>query len=115
MRVDEAPGDEDSGVRHTYNFAPGNHGLVYRADAPGHGGEEDSQGEGEQHNHPNEKVDEKYKLQAMKWGTCIGRLSLWLVGLLMCACADADYTRPHPFLDKAESGLRVHAQDNQLP
>ena len=32
MPVEEAPDDEN--VRQTYNFAPGNHGLVYRADVP---------------------------------------------------------------------------------
>ncbi|KAF2659912.1 DUF159-domain-containing protein [Lophiostoma macrostomum CBS 122681] len=46
MPVNEAPDDE--GVRQTYNFAPGYHGLVYRAD--------------EAHN------GTQYKLQAMRWG-----------------------------------------------
>ncbi|PVH99564.1 DUF159-domain-containing protein [Periconia macrospinosa] len=67
MPVDEAPGDDDSGVRHTYNFAPGNHGLVYRADAPDHGGEDGSE-TNEQHDDHGEKGEAKYKLQAMKWG-----------------------------------------------
>ncbi|KAF2110721.1 hypothetical protein BDV96DRAFT_500639 [Lophiotrema nucula] len=48
MPVDEAP--DDDAVRQSYNFAPGYHGLVYRA-APVEG-----------------DVDTKYKLQAMKWG-----------------------------------------------
>lgn len=42
MPVDDAP--DDNSVRQSYNFAPGYHGLVYRADGTTH------------------------KLQAMKWG-----------------------------------------------
>ncbi|PSR81833.1 hypothetical protein BD289DRAFT_438501 [Coniella lustricola] len=35
MPVDEAPADdEDGGPRQSYNFAPGYHGVVYRADVP---------------------------------------------------------------------------------
>lgn len=80
MPVADAPEDED--VRHTYNFAPGNHGLVYRADVPDYGagnrphdgtqdginGEETSE---EQESAPTTVEDPKetrYKLQAMKWG-----------------------------------------------
>ncbi|KAK0644397.1 hypothetical protein B0T16DRAFT_513867 [Cercophora newfieldiana] len=38
MPVDDAPDDEGEGApRHTYNFAPGNFGVVYRADVPDHG------------------------------------------------------------------------------
>ncbi|KAG9977437.1 hypothetical protein KCU98_g10062, partial [Aureobasidium melanogenum] len=37
MPVDEAPDDDDNDTRQTYNFAPGNHGLVYRADVPDSG------------------------------------------------------------------------------
>ncbi|KAF1957190.1 DUF159-domain-containing protein [Byssothecium circinans] len=48
MPVADAP--EDDHIRHTYNFAPGYHGLVYRADAQGNAD------------------NTKYKLQAMKWG-----------------------------------------------
>ncbi|CAA9956726.1 SRAP domain containing protein [Pyrenophora teres f. maculata] len=47
MHVEEAPNDDD--VRQSYNFAPGYHGLVYRAEA------EDNKGT-------------KYKLQSMQWG-----------------------------------------------
>ena len=75
MPVDEAPEDEE--YRETYNFAPGYHGLVYRADTPDHGAEpadREDANEGE-----NEAVDDvpkstddgretKYKLQSMKWG-----------------------------------------------
>jgi hypothetical protein len=35
MPVEEAPDDED--VRQSYNFAPGYHGIVYRADVPDYG------------------------------------------------------------------------------
>ena len=35
MPVDEAPDDDD--FRQSFNFAPGYHGLVYRADVPDHG------------------------------------------------------------------------------
>jgi len=38
MPVDDAPEDEgEGGPRHTYNFAPGNYGIVYRADVPDRG------------------------------------------------------------------------------
>jgi hypothetical protein len=79
MPVDEAP--EDEGVRQTYNFAPGYHGLIYRADAPDHGGgtadgDEDGANkqsvEAEEANTTQdilaEGSDTKYKLQAMRWG-----------------------------------------------
>ena len=71
MPVDDAP-DDDS-VRQSYNFAPGYHGLVYRAD----------QSSSDQ-KHPQEDLtrdtsekgdaDAKcttYKLQAMKWGELV--------------------------------------------
>lgn len=78
MPVDDAPDDGDGSLRQTYNFAPGNHGLIYRAEAPDHGaGAEDAHLD-----HNNDKTTEtaftdidggatketKYKLQAMKWG-----------------------------------------------
>ncbi|KAF2243942.1 DUF159-domain-containing protein [Trematosphaeria pertusa] len=78
MPVEEAP-DDDS-VRQSYNFAPGYHGLVYRADGPDYGGSrvEDKQEGDNQEQGKTEKatvvpadgrVDHtKYKLQAMKWG-----------------------------------------------
>ena len=78
MPVEEAPDDED--VRQTYNFAPGNHGLVYRADLPDQGsmgsGQDDStrdaqaQDEEAPEGHgPHESLGEtRYKLQSMKWG-----------------------------------------------
>lgn len=80
MPVDSAPGNDH--VRQSYNFAPGYHGLVYRADGPepgtsssGHQQDDDEQ-QGKQDNTSPipaaEPVDnsKKYKLQAMKWGEC---------------------------------------------
>ena len=74
MPVADAPDDDD--VRQTYNFAPGSHGLVYRADVPDHGagrrhqeavgaeGSNDGTGAPDMEG-PKET---QYKLQAMKWG-----------------------------------------------
>ena len=90
---DTIPDDDE--VRHTYNFAPGNYGLVYRANAPDTGAP--SQEEPTETNHSNDAettqptqttqtVDGtqeteigstpssqgadpvQYKIQAMKWG-----------------------------------------------
>lgn len=72
MPVAEAPDDDD--VRQTYNFAPGSHGLVYRADVPDHGAgrrHRDGEGAAESNDEPLDLEDPKetrYKLQAMKWG-----------------------------------------------
>lgn len=77
MPVEDAP--EDDQVRQTYNFAPGNHGLVYRADVPdwGAGGrshagrepaEEDSQNMAAESTDLEAPKETSYKLQAMKWG-----------------------------------------------
>ncbi|KAF2036425.1 DUF159-domain-containing protein [Setomelanomma holmii] len=52
MPVEEAPDDDDD-VRQSYNFAPGYHGLIYRADGQEHGGA---------------TGDTRYKLQSMQWG-----------------------------------------------
>ena len=75
MPVADAPDDDD--VRETYNFAPGSHGLVYRADVPDYG----SGGRPQNSGHPEDVHDEeqspprledpketRYKLQSMKWG-----------------------------------------------
>ncbi|KAF6821770.1 peptidase [Colletotrichum musicola] len=79
MPVDDAPEDEGQGApRQTYNFAPGYHGVVYRADVSDHGSN---------HNRGHEEFDldqatdgtssaqpgtggssVKYKLQSMQWG-----------------------------------------------
>lgn len=77
MPVEEWPEDDD--VRQTYNFAPGNHGLVYRADVPDYGAggrshddgqdagdtEKEKEGPGPAIEDPKEMT---YKLQSMKWG-----------------------------------------------
>ncbi|KAH9882177.1 hypothetical protein J1614_001349 [Plenodomus biglobosus] len=69
MPVEEVPEDDD--VRQSYNFAPGYHGLVYRADGPDSGGGEhqDSQDGREANVNKEGATDEtKYKLQSMQWG-----------------------------------------------
>ena len=77
MPMEEWPEDDD--VRQTYNFAPGNHGLVYRADVPDYGGghrpqdsEDDSEEPTDDPDHPDTVIEDpkvtKYKLQSMKWG-----------------------------------------------
>ena len=77
MPVAEAPDDDD--VRETYNFAPGNHGLVYRADVPDYGsGGRPHDNEQNPEDATNEKQglstqledpkETRYKLQSMKWG-----------------------------------------------
>jgi hypothetical protein len=55
MPVADAPDDDE--VRQSYNFAPGYHGLVYRADGPGNGGQ-----------HEGGTGDTQYKLSSMQWG-----------------------------------------------
>ena len=80
MPVDESPDDDSS--RQTYNFAPGSHGLVYRADGSGY--ESNARDEKEDDEQQTDGVqgqtvdptpanssaeqNTKYKLQAMKWG-----------------------------------------------
>ena len=77
MPVEEAP--EDDEVRGSYNFAPGYHGLVYRADVPYHGaGPSQREQAGNTENYTHTQTQEsassqtaeetKYKLQAMRWG-----------------------------------------------
>lgn len=79
MPVAEAPEDDD--VRQTYNFAPGNHGLVYRADVPEYGaGARPPDGDSAQDVNGNDEATPverpqtdvpgvtRYKLQSMKWG-----------------------------------------------
>ena len=83
MPVDEAPDDDEA--RETYNFAPGNFGLVYRADVPdwGAGGrprENDSDepatdkatAKAAHIEQPSSQAggttETRYKLQTMKWG-----------------------------------------------
>ena len=75
MPVDDIPDDDE--IRETYNFAPGYHGLVYRANVPDFGSradeshDQDGAGEGIPSIDALSKESDaviKYKLQAMKWG-----------------------------------------------
>ena len=80
MPVWEAPEDDgDHAPRQSYNFAPGYHGIVYRADTPdwGAGPRRHKKGEGEseeqltteaQEDEEQEQGEIRYKLQSMKWG-----------------------------------------------
>ncbi|KAM3082645.1 hypothetical protein ACMFMF_002300 [Clarireedia jacksonii] len=80
MPVYEAPEDEgDDTPRQSYNFAPGYHGIVYRADVPDWGAgprqhRNAQQGTDEQADPPSAapkdvaNEDVRYKLQSMKWG-----------------------------------------------
>lgn len=79
MPSDNCPSDDDGVTRQTYNFAPGSHGLVYRAEVPDHGAGAPPQ---DHNQHTDGKFNEasttevdgaataetKYRLQAMKWG-----------------------------------------------
>ena len=75
MPVDEYP--EDDEVRETYNFAPGYHGLVYRANVPDFGsGADEAQDQSRVEDSSSgvtsapmgNDAKTTYKLQAMKWG-----------------------------------------------
>lgn len=86
LPVDDAEEDDDERLRQTYNFAPGYHGLIYRAQTTGHGesesddvphdagtaeptGTEDtrsSPAKSARGDQQHEKA--RYKLQAAKWG-----------------------------------------------
>ncbi|KAF4550426.1 SOS response associated peptidase (SRAP)-like protein [Elsinoe fawcettii] len=79
MPADECPDDDDSTIRQSYNFAPGYHGLVYRADVPDSGAKkqkdagEDGEVKGAEEAHKDDAdghatKETKYKLQGMKWG-----------------------------------------------
>ncbi|KAL2171548.1 hypothetical protein VTG60DRAFT_2381 [Thermothelomyces hinnuleus] len=94
MPVDDGPADEGDGApRQSYNFAPGYHGVVYRADVPdrgagtsssrtahaGHSGVDadgDAAADDNLQTQPREKEEDDrqaptkphYKLQSMKWG-----------------------------------------------
>lgn len=103
MPVEEAPDDED--VRQSYNFAPGYHGIVYRADVPDYGAGSrhhkygDADGEDEDGTQDTSKEVEsevketKYKMQAMKWG-------MHRSPCLTSSSSDS-LTRTHTILDKA--------------
>ncbi|KAK7542294.1 uncharacterized protein J3D65DRAFT_548352 [Phyllosticta citribraziliensis] len=78
MPCEDAPGDDE--VRQSYNFAPGYHGLVYRADSSAIGpGREQDKGDMQHQESPDGDAppaqagqdtpqETKYMLQAMKWG-----------------------------------------------
>lgn len=95
--VSEAPPTQQrqGAPRQSYNFCPGYHGIVYRAEVPDWGagprrrgrggGDGDGGGDGEDedtreheqqtpspakdhHHRPNDKEEVRYKLQSMKWG-----------------------------------------------
>lgn len=76
MPVADAPDDDD--VRQTYNFAPGSHGLVYRADIPDYGAGErnhngqDAEGSVKEKEGASTSIEgpseTRFKLQTMKWG-----------------------------------------------
>jgi len=80
MPVDEAPEDDDDQIRQSYNFAPGYHGLVYRADTADSGASrpnDDEAGLDEGKDAVEELATQidgsitketRYKLQSMKWG-----------------------------------------------
>ena len=68
MPVQDAPDDDD--VRQSYNFAPGYHGLVYRAEGPVHGVQKEKDDEGGDNLKEEGTTDTKYKLQSMQWGRC---------------------------------------------
>ncbi|KAK2062150.1 DUF159 domain protein [Colletotrichum caudatum] len=83
MPVDDAPEDEGQGSpRQTYNFAPGYHGVVYRADVPDRGaaGHSHDRHDRKSNNerdettaeatsaHPGENDRVRYRMQSMQWG-----------------------------------------------
>ncbi|OQN98559.1 hypothetical protein B0A48_15821 [Cryoendolithus antarcticus] len=76
MPADEAPDDDDPSLRHTYNFAPGNTGLIYRAVHSQPDSTQDSEPSPKRakttHSSPKKstgtKEATKYKLQGAKWG-----------------------------------------------
>jgi hypothetical protein len=80
MPIDEAPSDD--AVRTSYNFAPGYNGLIYRADVPDFGSgprRDDKEGQKDKGETDVKYEDDEwpgkekthYKLQSMKWGTCL--------------------------------------------
>jgi putative SOS response-associated peptidase YedK len=72
MPVDEAP--DDSEIRETYNFAPGNIGAVYRVDDPPQHQDNEQEATDTVTEAPEPEITKgeasktQYKLQAMKWG-----------------------------------------------
>lgn len=83
MPADEAPSDDDTHIRQTYNFPPGANGLIYRAATSERGGQSESNENGNDNDEPSPKKaklthtqspnnltikEPKYKIQAAKWG-----------------------------------------------
>jgi len=85
MPADDAPDDDNERIRQTYNFAPGYHGLIYRADTPDSGAGSQDNDKQDDTSEPSPKraktshttsrpvdglatAETKYKLQAAKWG-----------------------------------------------
>lgn len=88
MPVDDAPSDDDQQLRQSYNFAPGYHGLVYRANTTDRGTDAtplDQKQQSINDSEPSPKKvklssrstssidglatrETKYKLQSAKWG-----------------------------------------------
>jgi putative SOS response-associated peptidase YedK len=81
MPVNDAPADEGDGApRQSYNFAPGYHGVVYRADVPDRGAgtsraahaPRDADTTADEANPASDAPEgtgqTRYKLQSMKWG-----------------------------------------------
>ncbi|WZH43449.1 DNA-directed rna polymerase iii subunit rpc1 [Fusarium acuminatum] len=73
LEVDDAPEDTgDAAPRNSYNFAPGYHGVVYRADTSDRGAEHNNENRDNQADDTTESTQPKdhpeYKLQSMKWG-----------------------------------------------
>lgn len=118
MPVEVAPDDDD--IRQSYNFAPGYHGLVYRADTPDSGAGSKFAKDGGEHAETREEggvvqqpavgLDEDlgkravhYRLQAMKWGECSSDFRS------VTRAPDADGYAPRrsrSLLDKTPSRLR---------
>lgn len=104
MPVEDAPADQQ--VRQSYNFAPGYHGLVYRAEGPDRGGQQDQQESEAGVKQEGAAATTRYKLQAMQWGAYTrGPLD---------ATTDRLH-RPRALLDQAESRLCLQDEDDQLP
>lgn len=69
MPAAECPDDDDPTIRQSYNFAPGYHGLVYRANVPDSGASKHSdEAEARDSVDGLATKETKYRLQAMKWG-----------------------------------------------
>lgn len=93
MPVEEAPNDDD--VRQSYNFAPGYHGLVYRAEGPAHGTRKELDSQNEDQPKAEGTKEIKYKLQSMQWGR--------YQNLCLRGHCSSRVTRSRAFLDKAQS------------